>query len=182
MAPPPDPKTPSPTAQPSPLPPDPRARADVVCRQLPRRFEALGIAVELLFRRPPFLNFKFGKVVSMLRGQILRGHYLIAYRGARPVGYSGWAECTQEIADRWLRDGYMPTYQECSGGECAMLITVVSTEVATTVALIRAMRQRYPNRRVYFKREYPDGTTRKAVAFNRSPEGQEAPPTAHGAS
>ena len=133
-----------------------------------------------MFRRKPFADFKFGQVVLMLRGQITRGHYLIAYRDGRPAGYSGWAECSREVAERWLREGYRPTHEECMGGECAMLITVVSTATDATAALIRAMRQRYPNRRVYFKREYADGKTKKAVVFNRAEEGDDVPPAARG--
>lgn len=180
MALPPDPQSASSAAQPSPMSPGQRSRARIVCRQAARPIEALGTAVELMFRRRPFADFRFGQVVLMLRGQITRGHYLIAYRDGLPVGYSGWAECSREVAERWLREGYAPTHEECMSGECAMLITVVSSETETTVALIRAMRQRYPNRRVYFKREYPDGKARKAVAFNRAADGDDAPPKPRG--
>jgi hemolysin-activating ACP:hemolysin acyltransferase len=180
MALPPDPKTPAPPTQPSPMPPGQQPHVNIVCRQAGRPIEALGIAVELMFRRRPFADFRFGQVVLMLRGQITRGHYLIAYRDGRPVGYSGWAECSREIGERWLREGYAPTHEECMGGDCAMLITVVSSESETTAALIHAMRARYPNRRVYFKREYAGGKTRKAVAFNRAAAGADTPPTPHG--
>lgn len=139
----------------------------VICRQPAQPIAALGMAVDLMFRRKPFSELKFGHIVPMIRGQILRGHYLIAFRGDRPVGFSGWAECTTDIAERWMREGYLPTYEECKSGDCAMLMTVVSSERDTTFALIRAMRLRYPNRRIYFKREYEAGKARKAFAFNR---------------
>jgi hemolysin-activating ACP:hemolysin acyltransferase len=157
------PRTPSP----EPLAAGNPASVDVVCRQPSNGFSALGMAVDLLYRRDPFSQYKFGPLVSVLRGQILRGHYLLAFRGEQAVGYSGWAECTTDIAQRWLRDGYMPTHDECKGGDCAILINVVSSETATTFALIRAMRLRYPNRPVYFKREYAKGKSRKVVTFNR---------------
>jgi hemolysin-activating ACP:hemolysin acyltransferase len=170
------------TSQAPTTPQDDRQRVKVTCRQAPHSILALGVAVELMFRCKPFSDFKFGPMVSVIRGEILRGHYLIAYRGNLPVGYIGWAECSQEIAERWMREGYSLSYDECKSGDCCVLITVVSSATDTTAALIRASRQRYPNRRIYFKREYPGGKKRKSCVFNRI-EGDEpamttAPPAA----
>ena len=171
MAMPPHLRRPSRTAQQSTAPQDNRPSVKVTCRQAPLPIVALGVAVDLMFRRKPFSDFRFGAMVSVIRGQILRGHYLIAYRGNQPVGYIGWAECSQAIAERWMREGYSMTHDECRSGDCCVLITVVSSETDTTVALIRASRQRYPNRRIYFKREYPGGKSRKSFVFNRVEDG-----------
>ena len=145
----------------------------IVCRQPSHGMAALGLAVALLYQRRPFSDYRFGALVSVLRGQILRGHYLLAFRGDRAFGYSGWAECSREIAQRWLREGYSPTHEECKQGDCAIIISVVSDDVSVTRALIREMRQRFPNRPVYFKREYGHRAGGKVFVFNRLESGRD---------
>jgi hemolysin-activating ACP:hemolysin acyltransferase len=139
----------------------------LVSRKLESRIMALGLATELIHTRPPFSNFKFGKLTGVIRGQIKRGHYLFTFRGKQPVGYIGWAECDRKIAEAWMERGYTPTYKECSGGDSCVLITFVSPGPAVTLHLIREARTLYPDRPIYFMREYGDGKKRKATVLNR---------------
>jgi hemolysin-activating ACP:hemolysin acyltransferase len=139
----------------------------LVSRKLENRVMALGLATELLHTRPPFSNFKFGKLTGVVRGQIKRGHYLFTFRGRQPVGYIGWAECDRKIAQAWMERSYTPTYQECNGGDSCVLITFVSPGPAVTLHLIREARKLYPDRPIYFMREYGDGKKRKATVLNR---------------
>jgi hemolysin-activating ACP:hemolysin acyltransferase len=141
----------------------------IVSRQLQRQLAAFGVAIDMMFRRKPFSRFNFGKLCAVVRAEIRRGHYLIAFRDDQPVGYAGWAECTKEVAERWMHESYSPSYQECTGGDCAVLITFVSTDTKVTMHLIRQARLRYPNRPIYFKREYADGTGRKSTVKNVIP-------------
>jgi hemolysin-activating ACP:hemolysin acyltransferase len=136
-------------------------------RKLDNRVMALGLATELLHTRPPFSNFKFGKLTGVIRGQIKRGHYLFTFRGKQPVGYIGWAECDQKVAQAWMERSYIPTFQECSGGDSCVLITFVSPGTTVTLHLIREARRLYPNRPIYFMREYGQGKKRKATVLNR---------------
>ncbi len=136
-------------------------------RKLDNRIMALGLATELLHTRPPFSNFKFGKLAGVIRGQIKRGHYLFTFRGKQPVGYIGWAECDQKVAEAWMERSYIPTYQECNGGDSCVLITFVSPGTTVTLHLIREARRLYPNRPIYFMREYDEGKKRKATVLNR---------------
>lgn len=136
-------------------------------RKLDNRIMALGLATELLHTRPPFSNFKFGKLAGVIRGQIKRGHYLFTFRGKQPVGYIGWAECDQKVAEAWMERSYIPTYQECNGGDSCVLITFVSPGTTVTLHLIREARRLYPNRPIYFMREYDQGKKRKATVLNR---------------
>jgi hemolysin-activating ACP:hemolysin acyltransferase len=139
----------------------------LVSRKLDNRVMALGLATELLHTRPPFSNFKFGKLTGVIRGQIKRGHYLFTFRGKQPVGYIGWAECDQKVAEAWMERSYTPTFQECSGGDSCVLITFVSPGTTVTLHLIREARRLYPNRPIYFMREYGEGKKRKATVLNR---------------
>lgn len=144
-----------------------QGQAPLTSRKLPNRMLALGLAAELLHMRPPFSNFKFGKLAGVIRGQIKRGHYLFTFRGNRPVGYVGWAECDRKVAEAWMERGYTPTYKECTGGDSCVLITFVSPGRAVTFHQIRQARLLYPDRPIYFMREYADGRKRKATVLNR---------------
>ncbi|MEX0807888.1 MAG: toxin-activating lysine-acyltransferase [Dongiaceae bacterium] len=143
------------------------AKRPAVCRQLPRPMLALGIAATLLRRKPPFSNFNFGRMTSVIIGQIRRRHYLIAFRGNDPVGYIGWAVTTSDIANRWLTEGYSPKYNECLSGDSCVLLTVYSEERDVTMNLIRQARIRYPGNRIYFMRDYAKKKkSRKAHVMN----------------
>jgi hemolysin-activating ACP:hemolysin acyltransferase len=136
-------------------------------RRLQNPIFALGLAVELLRSRPPFTRFRFGKFASVVKGQIKRGHYLFTFRGNQPVGYMGWAECSETIARAWMEEGYNPTYKECMSGDCCVLITFVSPAKDVTFHQIRQSRLLYPDRPIYFMREYKDGRSRKSNVRNK---------------
>ncbi len=143
----------------------------VVCRQLQRSMLALGIAANLLRRKPPFANFNFGRMTAVLVGQIRRGHYLIGFRNGLPVGYIGWAVTPHEIAERWLHEGYTPKYEECISGDSCVLLTVYSEGRDITMHLIRQARKRYPDHRIYFMRDYAKKKkSRKAHVLNVGPQ------------
>lgn len=136
-------------------------------RRLRNPVLALGLAVELLRSRPPFTRFRFGKFASVIKGQIRRGHYLFTFRGNQPVGYMGWAECSETIARAWMEEGYNPTYKECMSGDTCVLITFVSPSKSVTFHQIRQSRLLYPDRPIYFMREYKDGRSRKSTVRNK---------------
>lgn len=136
-------------------------------RRLRHPIVALGLAVELLRGRPPFSRFRFGKFASVIKGQIRRGHYLFTFRGNQPVGYMGWAVCEERIAKAWLEEGYNPTFKECMSGDTCVLITFVSPSREVTFHQIRQSRLLYPDRPIYFMREYKDGRSRKSTVRNK---------------
>ena len=142
-------------------------KGPIVCRQMPRSMLALGIAANLLRRKPPFANFNFGRMTAVIMGQIRRGHYLIAFRNGIPVGYIGWAVTTSDVAERWLHESYTPKYEECLTGDCCVLLTVYSEARDITMHEIRQARKRYPNHRIYFMRDYAKKKkSRKAHVMN----------------
>lgn len=147
-------------------------KGPIICRQLQRPMLALGIAANLLRRKPPFSNFNFGRMTGVLIGQIRRNHYLISFRNGQPVGYVGWAVTTTEIAERWLNEGYTPKYHECITGDCCVLLTVYSESPDITLYEIRQARRRYPNHRIYFMRDYAKKKkSRKAHVLNVASSG-----------
>jgi hemolysin-activating ACP:hemolysin acyltransferase len=142
-------------------------KGPIICRQVPRALLALGIASNLLRRKPPFSNFNFGRMTAVIMGQIRRGHYLIAFRNGIPVGYIGWAVTSSDVAERWLHESYTPKYEECLDGDCCVLLTVYSESRDITMHEIRQARRRYPNHRIYFMRDYAKKKkSRKAHVMN----------------
>src|SRR5690348_2398271 len=71
-----------------------------------RRFtashEALGVLVDFIATRPPFDEFRAGKLVVALKHQIANGNHVCAFRNETLVGYCGWILITQEMGRLWL--------------------------------------------------------------------------------
>jgi len=116
---------------------------------------------------------------SEKRTSIVEGRARRSYGHGKPIGtwevmikdhhegYIGWAECDQKVAEAWMERSYTPTFQECNGGDSCVLITFVSPGTTVTLHLIREARRLYPNRPIYFMREYDQGKKRKATVLNR---------------
>jgi hypothetical protein len=66
-----------------------------------------------------------------------------------------------------MEEGYNPTYKECMSGDSCVLITFVSPSKDVTFHQIRQSRLLYPDRPIYFMREYKDGRSRKSTVRNK---------------
>ena len=130
--------------------------------------ETLGRAVNLLQAVHPFAGYDFGTFVRVLMGQIQRHHYLFTLSGDHPVGYVGWAMCTEQTARRWLDGGNTPTFDECRDGDCWLGLTwyAVNTQVCRSqTKLLRAI---YPSQKLFGIRDYGPHR-RSAMVLSRQP-------------
>ncbi len=131
--------------------------------------EALGRAVNLLQAVQPFADYDFGTFVRVLMGQIRRHHCIFTLAGDRPVGYVGWALCTEQTARRWLDGGKAPTFAECSGGDCWLGLTWYAVNAQVSRAQTNVMRAIYPSQKLFGIRDY-GSHRRSAMVLNRLAE------------
>lgn len=127
---------------------------DIQLGRSDNNYKALGLAVEYLMRGKAFSDQKFGSFSSVLIGQINRGHYVLARRDNRTVGFAGYARCQQAVADRWLSGGAEPTSAECTGGPCVIINAWMADDVRVSLALKK-----------WFVTSIPDGTSMLAKRF-----------------
>lgn len=122
---------------------------------------ALGMAVSYLMRQPSFAALPFGHWSRTLVGQINRGHYLFAARGAEPVGFLGWAFTNEAAAEDWLAGRRGIPGREANEGDCLLINAwQASDPEANAFILDQARRIALTRRLVYAKRYYPSGRTR----------------------
>ncbi len=124
------------------------------CRQLKDPVYALGCAVNLLRHRKPFASYHFGRLSSVLMGQIRRGHYVFTFDGKRPVGYAGWALCEEAVARAWIESRHVPSFEECNSGNCVVGITFYAETTEACRFMARYCRGLYPDAKVFGIRDY----------------------------
>lgn len=124
-------------------------------------FIALGVAVNHLMTKPAFARQPFGTWARILVGQINRGHYVLAMDGAKVVGFLGWAFAPKEKADAWLAGEAALSFEDSRDGDVMLINAWQSDSIKVTRFLLEECRQIGGGREwVYFKRYYPDGTSR----------------------
>lgn len=126
----------------------------VQLRRFTPSYEALGIVLDFLVRRPPYDGFGAGKLVAALKHQIAHGYHICAFRDEMLIGYSGWLPITEDLGRLWL-DGKAelePVPPERSNA--AALTIVCADDPAIVRSLIRATRKYRPGERVFFRRDY----------------------------
>src|ERR1700694_1089259 len=73
-------------------------------RRFNASFEAVGILIDFLSRKPPFDQFRAGPLVTALKYQVADGHHVSAFRGEALIGYAGWLQITSAHGELWLQD------------------------------------------------------------------------------
>lgn len=138
----------------------------LVAIQPRNNFFALGLAVNMLRGKEPFSGYNFGRLSSVLAGEVLRKHFLFAARAGKPVGYAGWARCSETVAKGWIENNRIPSYEECRAGDWAILLTFFAETRDVTFFLTRECRKRNPNAKIAAVRDY--GERRRLVRLDRS--------------
>lgn len=133
-------------------------------RQVEGRHLALGLALPYLAARQPFAAFQAGELTRTVAAQVLRGHYLMAFEGARLVGYLGWACYSADDAAAYARSLVPPPEDRASGQGVVWLLTAAATVPAALDAMLRDGRRRYPGWRVMGVRHRGNG---KVVMFDQ---------------
>lgn len=149
--------------------------AALTLRPLSGRWGRLGVALHFVARLAPFANFRSTELVATLDAQIQREHCLFALRGERVVGYLGWALYDAAVAERFARGGAAPANALAHGSDVAWILTAASVDGAALMALVRALRARYPAMRVMGIRHKGAG---RRVVFDRAPRGDAGPSAA----
>ncbi|CAA2105058.1 hypothetical protein MBUL_03003 [Methylobacterium bullatum] len=123
---------------------------------------ALGLAVSYLMQKPAFANLRFGEWSRILVGQINRGHYCFAIDEAGQVqGFVGWALTSRDKAEAWVEGRLALSYEDSRAGECLVFNAWSANSTRVHRFLVDEARKLISDKQtLYFKRHYPDGTTR----------------------
>lgn len=123
---------------------------------------ALGLAVSYLMTKPAFARLRFGDWSRILVGQINRRHYYFVGDGSREIqGFVGWALATREKAEAWVEGRRGLSYDDSREGECLVFNAWVANNLRVHRFMVDEMRKIGKDlETLYFKRHYPDGTTR----------------------
>ncbi len=127
---------------------------NIQCRQFENGLYAFGMAVNLLRRTQPFSSYEFGKFANVLMGQVRRKHYALAISAGYPVGYVGWALCQEHVARAWVESRHVPSFAECTKGDCWVGITFHAESTPVCWALSRFCRIMYPGYKIFGIRDY----------------------------
>jgi hemolysin-activating ACP:hemolysin acyltransferase len=130
---------------------------------------SLGLAVSYLMAKPAFAKLPFGYWSRVLVGQINRGHYLIAQRDQRVVGFLGWALTSREKAELWLSGKGDLSFKDSQAGEILLINAWAAENNDVTQLMLERLREiGQPQAQVYYKRFYPDGRMRPCrLAVNK---------------
>jgi hemolysin-activating ACP:hemolysin acyltransferase len=125
-------------------------------------YVALGMAVNHLMTKPAFAALRFGEWSRILVGQINRKHYYFAVDRKNQVqGFMGWAATSKDNAEAWVEGLRSFSFEESLDGECLVFNAWAASSGRVNRFLLRAARPIMQGKdMVYFKRHYPDGTTR----------------------
>jgi hypothetical protein len=143
-------------------------------RQFKPSFEAVGILIDFLTRKPPFDRFAAGALVTTLKYQVTNGFHVAAFRGETLVGYCGWLRIMAGDGEHWVRErgDLRPAANERAD---AVALDIVRVDEPQAVRpLIRACRRLEAGKRVFFKRDYLDAThaSRRNTVMNVPSAGQ----------
>lgn len=132
---------------------------DIRILRIPDKYAALGIAVHFIAKREPFAKFGFGEFAHTLDGQIRRGHYFMAFRGNKVIGYVGYALYTSADAKAFAETGRPPD-NPASGGDVLWLLTMVAVDDTIVDGLTRRLSHEYAGHRTMGIRYKADGSRR----------------------
>ncbi|KQP09593.1 RTX toxin [Methylobacterium sp. Leaf93] len=123
---------------------------------------ALGLAVSYLMVKPAFANLRFGEWSRILVGQINRGHYCFAIDEAGQIqGFVGWALTSRDKAEAWVEGRGALSYDDSLAGDCLVFNAWSANSTRVHRFLVDEARKLISDKQtLYFKRHYPDGTTR----------------------
>lgn len=125
---------------------------------------AAGQAMVLMARHPEFGDLSFRQMASLIIGQVNRKHYRFVLRGGAPVGFVGWALCSEAAGRRWLLHNDASAVGDGRQGDCVVLNHWLADGPEMNAFIIAQMLQILPAQRLLFaRRRYADGRTRPVV-------------------
>jgi hemolysin-activating ACP:hemolysin acyltransferase len=104
---------------------------------------AIGLASTYVAAHSPFGSYRADKLIGSIAGQIRRQHYAFAARDGKIVGYFGWALCSPDIAQAWLKHGQAPTYEQSNQGDVVVVIVAIADDTLVLRQLVAHLRGNY---------------------------------------
>jgi len=139
----------------------------IVCRRLPPSYGSLSFIMEFIVAAPEFGRMQSRVLFPALKAQIQHGYHVAAYRNQKLVGYAGWLNTTEEIAQQWLQNAGKLHGVPASSSNAVALTIVRIIDREAVLPIIRSCRQLNGERRVFFKRESRGvQTERKSSVYN----------------
>ena len=125
-------------------------------------YVALGLAVSHLMTKPAFASLNFGEWSRILVGQVNRKHCCFVMDRKNEVqGFLGWALTSKDNAEAWVEGRQGLSHQDSQDGDCIIFNAwASSTTGAKRLMMIEARKIMAGKQMTYFKRHYPDGSTR----------------------
>lgn len=123
---------------------------------------ALGLAVNHLMTKPAFAGLRFGDWSRVLAGQINRKHYCFVLDSKNQVqGFLGWALTNRANAEAWVEGRRALADHESQNGDCIIFNAWASSSTRVKrVLMLEARKAMKGKQMAYFKRQYPNGSTR----------------------
>jgi hemolysin-activating ACP:hemolysin acyltransferase len=140
----------------------PRTLPDLKVIRPENPYVALGLAVSHLMTKPAFAALNFGEWSRILVGQINRKHCCFVVDSKNQVqGFLGWALTDKDTAEAWVEGRRGITFDNSKDGDCIIFNAWASSSTkAKRLLMIEARKIMTGKQMAYFKRHYPDGTTR----------------------
>jgi hemolysin-activating ACP:hemolysin acyltransferase len=120
---------------------------------------ALASATFLLHDTEPFASWPTRLLIRTLVSQIQRNHYVFTFDDENLVGYAGWALCSKDVAEQWLRGDRDPDPEEGQSGDCIYFQCWMAKTRRVNFFQARICRDMYPGINVYIPRIYGDDRT-----------------------
>jgi hemolysin-activating ACP:hemolysin acyltransferase len=135
--------------------------------QLKPTMEALGVVLSFICMSAPYAEFRAAKIIKAVQQQLSSGCHVCLIEDDRLVAYAGWLPVDVAEAERWM-EGNTNLHPVPSSSTDAAALTIVSVHSPLEIPqLIRACRKRAPQRKIYFKRDYSGGRTKKTKVTDR---------------
>ena|SRR5690349_22346255 len=125
----------------------------VDCRRFRSSYGSIGVVLDFILGAHPFASMEAASLYLAVKGQIAAGHHVAAFRNGKLIGYFGWLDTTEAIAQKWLT-GEGKLLSVAGSQSNAVALTIVRTiDRQAILPGIRKCRQLNAGKRVFFKRE-----------------------------
>jgi hypothetical protein len=138
----------------------------VDCRRFRSSYGSIGVVLDFILAAQPFESMQAKVLYMAVKEQIAGGYHVAVFRSGNLIGYFGWLNTTEAIAQKWVT-GQGKLVSVADSLSNAVALTIVRTiDRQAILPGIRKCRQINAGRRVFFKRQRA-GAVRKSSVLNR---------------
>lgn len=135
--------------------------------QLKPTMEALGLVLSFICRSPPYAEFRAAKIIHAVQQQLSTGCHVCLIEDERLVAYAGWLPVDIAEAEQWVAGKGSLNPVPSSQTDAAALTIVSALSPRDIPQLIRACRTQAPQSKIFFRRDYSGGRTKKSRVSDR---------------